>query len=157
MKRITHCSLLLALTAVLTLGGAGCTNKAKKAYHEHRADKFYAAGQFDRAEIEDLNVLRNDPDSQKAYARLGDIYFQQGRLQSAGPFLYKASMLATNDTSVRLKLAYVNANFGNFKEARSDVQYVISQEPKNEDAILLLADMAVTPKDMAATKAQLAA
>src|ERR1700761_6012151 len=104
MKNSVRCFLTLMMAVLLAAGGAGCTAKAKKAYHEHRADKFYAAGQFDRAEIEYLNVLRNDPDSQKAYARLGDIYFQQGRLQSAGPFLYKASMLATNDTSVRLKL-----------------------------------------------------
>jgi tetratricopeptide (TPR) repeat protein len=147
--------LILMLAALLAAGGAGCTSKAKKAYHLHRADKFYAAGQFDSAEIEYINVLRNDPDSQPAYARLGDIYYQQGRLQTAAPYLYKASAMDTNDLDLRLKLGYVYASFGQYKEAREDAAFILARNPKDDEAPLLLAASSATPKDLAATRALL--
>ena len=86
MKKILR--LMMTVTAMVWVASlsTGCTAKMKKAYHESRADKFYAAGQLDRAEIEYLNVLRSDHTSAKAFARLGYIYFDQGRFQTAAPY-----------------------------------------------------------------------
>jgi len=75
MKKITHIAFLLAALVLLAAAGTGCTAKAKKIYHLSRADKFYDAGKLDRAEIEYLNVLRNDRANARAYGRLGVIYY----------------------------------------------------------------------------------
>ena len=143
------------LAALLFAGLTGCTGEAKKAYHQHRADRFFAAGQFDRAEIEYLNVLRADVNNAHAYARLGEIYFQQGRLQSAAPFLYKASAFATNDLGLRLKLGYVYAGLANLQQARDAAEFILSRNPHDDDAPLLLADVSLTPKDVATTRKEL--
>ena len=104
----------LAAVLLLVLAGAGCTAKAKKAYHQARANRFYAAGQFDRAEIEYMNVLRNDPANGQAYGRLGLIYYEQGRLQRALYFLAKGSEMTPTDLSLRLKLGFIYSAAGQF-------------------------------------------
>lgn len=157
MKKIIRSFLTWTLVAVLAAGGAGCTGKAKRAYHERRANKFYDAGQFDRAEIEYLNVLRSDPGNARAFGRLGTIYYQQGRLQTAGPFLYKASSLATNDLDLRLKLGMFYAAAGKLKEAGDAATFVLDRQPQDADAPLLLAEAAGSPAEIETARARLRA
>jgi len=133
----------------------GCTAKMKKAYHESRADKYYAAGQFDKAEIEYLNVLRNDRESAKAFARLGYIYFEQGRFQTAAPFLIKASSLATNDLDIRMKLGLVYATAGRMKEAQSEANFILDRDPQMAEAPLLLVQTVRAEQDVAPARARL--
>ena len=71
MKNAMRNLLVLATILLLVMAGAGCSAKAKKAYHQSRANRYYNAGQFDRAEIEYLNVLRYDAGNGQAYGRLG--------------------------------------------------------------------------------------
>ena len=115
MKKLTRfpaALLLLAAVFALAVGCTGCTAKARKVYHEKRAEKFYAASQFDRAEIEYLNVLHNDPMDAQAIGRLGLIYYQEGRVETAFPYLLKGSELATNDLDLRLKLGFIYVALG---------------------------------------------
>ena len=149
--------ILVILASLLVISGAGCTSKAKRAYHEHRADKYFAAGDFDKAEIEYINVLRNDNASFKAYSRLGTIYFQQGRFQTAGPFLYKAVALQTNDLDMRLKLGTIYLNFGRFKDAQQSALYILSKDPKFPEAPEMLANMALTQTNINDMRARLQA
>ncbi|HEY5040756.1 MAG TPA: hypothetical protein VIK53_02015, partial [Verrucomicrobiae bacterium] len=107
MKKMTRCFLTLTTVALLAATGAGCTAKMKSAYHQRRADKFYAAGQYDRAVIEYMNVLRNNNKNAEAFARIAGIYYDQGRYQTAAPFLYRGSLLASNNLDLRLKLGKV--------------------------------------------------
>ena len=51
----------------------------------------FTAGQYDKAEIEYLNVLRRDPENALAIGRLGDIYFDEGRFQRRRPICIKAA------------------------------------------------------------------
>jgi tetratricopeptide (TPR) repeat protein len=146
---------LLAALLALTIANTGCTAKAKKAYHEKRADQFYAAGQFDRAEIEYENVLHNAPLDPQAISRLGLIYFQQGRVRNAFIYLRKAGELATNDLTVRLKLGLLYAALNQPGEARMTADFVLDQKPLDDDAPLLLAQTVGTPKEMAAARARL--
>jgi exosortase C (VPDSG-CTERM-specific) len=155
MKNTMRSVLLFAVALALVLADTGCTAKVKKAYHESRADKFFAAGQFDRAEIEYLNVLRSDNGSVKAFTRLGEIYFQQGRYQMAAPFVERASNLATNALDLRVKLAMINIAAGQFKAARYQVNFILDCNPQQDDAPLLLAQSAHTPPEFAAARARL--
>ncbi len=128
---------------------AGCSAGMKESYHLRRGNAFYAAGQFDRAEIEYLNVIRNNPENVTAISHLGEIYYVQGRMQNAGQFLYRARQLNTNDLTVRIRLAQLYASAGKFKLARDEARFVLDREPGNADAPVTLAETADTPKDIA--------
>jgi len=155
MKKITHIAFLLVALVLLAAAGAGCTAKAKKIYHLSRADKFYDAGKLDRAEIEYLNVLRNDPANARAYGRLGVIYYDEGRLQRAVFFLGKGSAMATNDLNLRLKLGFIYSAFGKFQEARDAANYVLDHQPQDDEAPLLLAEASLKPKEVEAARQRL--
>lgn len=155
MKTILRLAVTVAVVAWVAVINTGCTAKMKKAYHESRADKYYAAGQLDRAEIEYLNVLRRDQENAKAFARLGFIYFDQGRFQTAGMFLLRASSLATNDLDVRTKLGLVYAAAGRMKEARAQADFILDRDPQRAEGPLLLVQSVVTTQDMAQVQARL--
>jgi tetratricopeptide (TPR) repeat protein len=155
MNKILRLTLLLTVVAVLALAGAGCTSKMKKAYHESRADKFFAAGNFDSAEIEYLRVLRDDNENAKAFARLSGIYFDQGRYQLAAPFLERAVALATNDMDLRVRLCRILSASGRIKETRDLAGFILDRDPQSAEAPLLLAQSVSTPKDVAEIRARL--
>lgn len=139
MKTKLHFVLATVVLVTVLLAGAGCTSKMKKAYHESRAEKFFKAGKFDSAEIEYLQVLRADNGSAKAFTRLAEIYFQQGRFQTAAPFLMRAVTYATNDLELRLKLGQVQAAAGLNKEAQVTANFILDRDPQQPLAPLLLA------------------
>jgi len=155
MKKTLRLLVTVAALAWVASLNTGCTAKMKKAYHESRADKFYAAGQLDRAEIEYLNVLRNDHLDAKAFARLGYIYFDQGRFQTAAPFLIRASTLATNDLNVHMKLGLVYAAAGRMRDARDEANFILDRDPSVPQAPLLLVQTVRTEQEVAPTRARL--
>src|ERR1039458_3728138 len=148
---------LLMLTVVLLLvaGGEGCTAKAKKAYHLSRANRYYDAGKFDRAEIEYMNVLRNDPADRQAYGRIGLIYYAQGRIQHAAPFLVKGSGLSPDDLDLRLKLGFIYSSAGLSTQALAQANFILEKKPLDDDAPLLLAETANQPKEIESARQRL--
>lgn len=140
---------------VLLIALAGCTKQARKARHEARGDKFYDAGQFAQAEIEYLNAAKLDPDDMHAVGRLGVIYFDEGRLVRAYPFLAKAKDLNPNDLQIRLKSGFLNLSVGNQAEARNDALAVLDKDPKYPEAAFLLAETARGAKDVGAIRQRL--
>ncbi len=155
MKKSIKLLPLIVLVVITGVVGAGCTAKVKKAYHERRAEKYFTAGDWDRAEIEYLNVLKNDHENVMASTRLGGIYYDQGRLQRAAYFLGRASTLATNDLDVRLKLGFIYSTLGQYKEAREAAEYILSHNPKDDQAPVLLAESAVRSNDIVAVQQKL--
>ncbi len=145
---------MLAMVALLAFDGAGCSAKAKKAYHLSRANRFYTAGQFNLAEIEYQNVLRNDPVNGLAWSRIGLIYYEQGRIRSAAPFLARASTLVPNDLNLRLKLGFIYASL-KMTNALEEANYVLERKPLDDEAPLLLAEAVRQPKEIAAARQRL--
>ena len=86
MKKITTHILLLAALTGLVVFNTGCTAKVKQAYHLSRADKFYAAGQFDRAEIEYMNALRNGSKAPRTFGRRASFIFNKAACEQPRPF-----------------------------------------------------------------------
>src|SRR5687767_8927297 len=80
------------LAAVILLAALciGCSAKAKQARAAKRADNYFAQGEFEKAKIEYLNVVRSDPLNQVAIERLGLIWSEQGSPIRALPLLNKA-------------------------------------------------------------------
>lgn len=155
MQKIIRNSVLLTAVLLLALAGGGCTAKAKKAYHLSRANHYYDAGQWSRAEIEYLNVLRSDPANVQAYGRLGQIYYEQGRLQRASYFLTKGSEMAPADLDLRLKLGYIYSSLGMSTQALAQVNFILEKKPQDDEAPLLLAETAGQAKEIATVRQRL--
>ena len=144
MRKFTHLVPTLTVVMLLAIAGTGCTAKLKAAYHQKRADRYYDAGQFEQAEVEYKNVLRNSPQNALAWSRLGVIYFDQGRLGDAAQILARAQQLASNNLEVRLKLGTIYLGAGKLKEARDEASFVLGKDPRDAQAPILLAEAAAT-------------
>jgi tetratricopeptide (TPR) repeat protein len=147
--------LIVLLVAALAVGATGCTAKARRAYHLSRADSYYKTGQMQSAEIEYLNVLRYDPANTRTYIRLGEMYYDQGRLQRAAFFLGKGSQMEPDNFDVRVKLGFIYSSISQFSNAEAQATFVLNKQPKNDEAPLLLAEAAVYPKAAAAARQRL--
>src|SRR5260221_4125770 len=146
--------LLLPLSLVLLLG-AGCSKQAKRDHYLKQADRYYDVKDFKKAEIEYLNVLRISPTNTWVIKRLGAIYSDRGKTEQALRFLYVASTLDPADTESRAKLAQAFFFLGQYQAARTNAINVLDRSPTNDDAIILLADTAFTPKDTADSQQRL--
>ena len=144
MRKSTHSIPTLAVVVLLAVAGAGCTAKMKAAYHERRANQYFNAGQFEQAEIEYKNVLRNAPRNAQAWSRLGIIYFDQGRFGLAAQVLDQAQQVDTNNFEVRLKLGTIYLGAGRLKEASDEASFVLARKPNDATAPILLAEAATT-------------
>lgn len=154
MKK-NHVFLALSAAAVLVIAGAGCSKSSKTAYYLGRANRWFTAGQYDKAEIEYLNVLRRDPENALAIGRLGDIYFDEGRFQKAAPYLYKGSQLAANDLDLRLKLTQIYLAVGMLKDARAQAEFVLDKNPQDLEAPVFLAESVSASADINAVRGRL--
>src|SRR5262245_415319 len=92
--------LLLALTS-------GCSPKAKAARHLKRADKYFDAGEYAKAEVEYLNTLHFSADNPRVIGRLATIYYDQARVRAALDFLTRASELAPTNADYQVKLGTI--------------------------------------------------
>ena len=102
-----------ALAAILVAGFAiGCSSEAKKSGFLKRADRYFESGEYDKAKIEYLNLLRADPQNATAIRQLGTIWFEQGAPLNAAPFLLKARDLVPENFEARTKLALVFMSVG---------------------------------------------
>jgi len=144
MRKLIHWIPILAFAVLLAGAGVGCSAKVKSSYHLKRADQFFNSGQYRSAEIEYEDVLRNDPQNTKAWDRLGDIYYNEGRGPETVPVLLRAQQLDPTNLDVHLKLAALLLGAGQAKEAAGEAGFVLSHNPKDEQAPLLLANAAAT-------------
>lgn len=135
---------ILLLLALL----AGCSTESRKARHLERANRYFQAGEIDKAEIEYANVLRLDSVNKTAVRQLGLIYFDQGKPAKAYPFLKQAEDLDAEDLEVRLKLAALYLAGRKFKEVRAEADDILQKQPGHDEALVLLADSARDPADI---------
>ena len=135
LKRMVPCALI-----ALVVIGVGCSAESKKSRLLSRADSYFDAGEFDKAKIEYLGVLRLDPENARAIQRLGTIWYDQGAPLRAAPFLLKARELLPDDIDSRLKLASVFMAVGQFGDARSEALAILERSPAHEATLPLLID-----------------
>lgn len=157
MKKIIGLMPVLLAASLLATVNTGCSDKAKLASHLQKASRYFDAGDYAQAELEYMNALRNDHLNATAIGRLGTIYFNQGRLVKAAPFLLKGSQLATNDLDLHLKLGSFYVVAGNLKAAHTEADFVLARRPQDSQAPLLLVSPAETPETLEATRARLQA
>lgn len=141
---------LRALLAIGLLSFAACDRslEAKKARHLARGDKYFSQKQYNEAILEYRNVLRFEESNDQAIQRLGVAYYQVGNLMQSLPFLLKTKEIEPNNRDARIKLGKVFLAGRKLKEARDEAQFILKKDPKNFEAILLLAGSARTPKEV---------
>ena len=100
--RIRRLALALSLVAIASFGCA--KEQDSKEQHLSRANDYFAAEQYDKAEKEYRDVLRLAPEDPAALRQLGIIYLDQGQILQAYPLLKKSSELQPDDPEIQLKL-----------------------------------------------------
>src|SRR5205814_2784116 len=145
--------IVVAGTIVILL--SGCTAASRKARYAEKAEQFFKAGEYDKAKIEYLNVIKIDQRDANAYARIGAMWTEEGAPLRAGAFLIKALELAPNDTGSRLNLTRVYLGVGRTADARKEGMTILEKAPGNGDALLALVDTSHTPREISATEEQL--
>lgn len=145
---------LLAAAAFVVLL-TGCSPEAKKTRYLEQADRYFADGKYDEAEIDYKNVLQLDPQNARAIGQLGFIYYAQGSVARSIPFIYRAQQLKPEDLPLRVKLGLVSMAAGKFDQARTQADFVLIRKPDDPDAPILLTESAVTPKDAEEARARL--
>ena len=145
--------LLLAVSFLLF--ATGCSRQAKLERHLARGQQYSKTEQYQKAEIELLNAVRLDPANIVALRELGFVYYQQGRWLRGYAFLQKSAELAPDNQEVRLRLASILMAVRDLNGARTNAQLVLARDPANEEALMLLAETAVTTNEIAAARNQL--
>src|SRR5450432_580185 len=115
MQKFIHWFSILLLAALLAAVNTGCSAKAKAAAYLQKANRYFEAGQYDQAEIEYINALRSDHENFQAISRLADIYFEEGRVRKAAPFIIEGHKLATNDLDLNVKAGMIYLAMGKVK------------------------------------------
>lgn len=141
--------LLVAVSAGLLLSfAAGCSREARKARRLAPADRYFAAGEYDKAEIEYKNVLQLGGLDPQAISRLGIIYLEQGRVARSAPFLNKGAELQPDNLELRIKLGYFYLAVGKPNLAYEAAGLVLDKKPDDLDAPILLAESVAQPKEL---------
>lgn len=122
----------------------GCSKQAKLARYLKRAEAHYKSGNYEVAEIEYLNVLRQSPTNLVANRVLGFMAYEQGRLGRAVVFLGQVQKASPDDDEVGVKLATIRLAGGSAKEAYAQASAILDRHPTNTDALLLLIDASTT-------------
>lgn len=139
---------MLLLVGVALLLASGCSRDAKRAKYLKQANAHFQAGDYDRAEIEYLNVLRLEQTNRVALRNLGLMSFEQGRIARAYALLSEAKKVSPEDLEVRGKLAQVLLAGGKPKEARDEAVLLLARQPTNETALLLLVDSSLSTNEV---------
>ena len=142
--------LRIATVALAVVLITGCSKEAKKARLVRDADTYFKAGNYDKARVSYLNVLRLDPQNALALERIGAIWQDDAAPLRAAPFLKRASELDPNNVENRIRLARCYLAVGAFSDAKTEVIRVLQQMPEHGDAIMVLAESARTKEDVEA-------
>jgi len=148
-------SLKILAAACLALGAAGCSPKAKISSILEDADKAYAAGDYDKAKTQYVNVFRVDSKNPVAMRQLGLIWFEEGAPLKALPFLHHALELEPNNPIARSKIALIYLGFGDRARAKEEATKILEQNPNDDEALIMLVDSAATKEEMTEAEQEL--
>ena len=155
MKNVIRSIPLIAAVTLAALVSTSCTRHARATRRLDHANRYFDSGQYDKAEIEYLNVLQLDRQNPDAIGRLGMILQAEGRVGRSIIYLTKARELRPEDLEVRLKLGLAYLEIGDLKRARDEANFILDRKPQDEQAPLLLAEASAGPKDIEESRKRL--
>jgi tetratricopeptide (TPR) repeat protein len=142
-------TLILAVTLI-----TACSKEARKARLLGEADAYFKAGNYDKAKLAYLNVIRLEPQNALAFERIGAMWQDDAAPLRAGAFLVKASELDPKNAQNRIRLGRCYVAVGRFAEGAKEALKVLEQAPDNGDAIILLTEAARSKEDLQAAEEQ---
>ncbi len=149
-KLLSNQSVRAFFCLLLASGLLGCSAESKRARSMKRAEEYFQKGEYIKAELEYRNVGKYSKNiDPKIFARFGTMYYAEGRLGEAFPFLTNAVALIPDDLDLRYQLGSIWVTWGYFDEARSQAFYILGKNPAYLKAMLLLADSARKPAEIA--------
>lgn len=151
-----HCGRLLGLAVAGAFALFGCSPEAQEDKMAERAESYFEAEEFDKARIEYLNLLRENPSDERAIRQMGLIWMKHGAPMRAIQFLFRASEQAPDDLEVRQELASAFVALQDIASARKEALAVLDQSPSEERAILLLANTSRTKEEVDRHNAKIA-
>ncbi|MBL6910956.1 MAG: tetratricopeptide repeat protein [Pirellulales bacterium] len=128
--------LLLTLSPVGLI--TGCSQQAQLDEHLIRGNESFEKGDYQTAEIEYKNVLQIDSSITEAIGNIGLIYYRQGRLIEAYPFLTQARTLEPDNLIYRSKLCSLLQQAGSPQEAWDEASFVLEKDPTDKTALFTL-------------------
>jgi tetratricopeptide (TPR) repeat protein len=155
MQPLKSVSLKVFAALFFIVACFGCTPAAKRARVLERADHYFKAGEYDKARIEYLNLLRLDRTNRTAIKQLGMIWYEEGAPLSAFPFLRATRDLDPNNFSARTKLASVLLLVGDVEGARKEALAIVQQSPSEGEALIVLGDSSRSKEQIEDTEQQL--
>jgi len=147
---MTHLLTRFALAAVVAVLVAGCSAEAKKEKLLERAGAFLKAGDYEKAEIESLNVLKLDAQNLQAMEHLGQIWFERGAPLRALPLLSTVRSKSSGNRDVQRRLMQLALSLGKFGEARREAAAILQRTPGDKEAIVVLSLAARSKEDLEA-------
>src|SRR5262249_30040258 len=133
-----HMRLIFAL-CLAGVASAGCSkDEPTKEELLSRAEAAFAAGQYDKAEMDYRKVLSLAAEDLAALRQLGTIYVDQGQIMQAYPLLKKFVDLQPDDPETQLKLGTIYLAVRDYTQARETASQVLEKQPGNGQALLLL-------------------
>jgi tetratricopeptide (TPR) repeat protein len=151
-SKIVFRIVTLILAAMLV---TACSKEGKKARLLSDADNYFKEGNYDKAKLTYLNVLRLDPQNALAFERIGAMWQDDGAPLRAGAFLKRASELDPKNVQNRIRLARCYVATGRFADGTKEALKVLEQAPDNGDAIISLTEAARSKEDIEAAEEQL--
>jgi predicted Zn-dependent protease len=145
---------IVPLTLTIFLVSA-CSKEARKARFIAEANKYFQAGNYDKARVSYLQVVQRDPQNALAFERIGTIWLDDWAPLRAGPFLVKANQLEPNNVQYGLRLARCYLAAGQFADAQKQALKILAQVPDNGDAIVALTEAARSKEDVEVAEEQL--
>ena len=127
----------------------------RKSRYAEKAERYFKAGQYDEAKIEYQKLLRLDPRNSAAYARMGQMWLEEGSPLRAGGFLAAALKYNDRDVASRIRLARAYTFVGQPAAARKEAELALKHNPDNGEALLILVETSRTPEDHAAAQQEI--
>jgi tetratricopeptide (TPR) repeat protein len=144
--------LLLVSPLLMT---TGCSKTAKASRHAGRADKYFNAGQYSKAEIEYLVALQLGGMNPRIVSQLGNIYYEQGRFARAFAFLTNAVALSPTNLDLQIRVAEIYLADRSTAEVKIIANSVLDKRPSDPEASILLAESGNSKKDVDEAEARL--
>jgi tetratricopeptide (TPR) repeat protein len=132
---------ILSLVLILLLV-TGCSKGDKKARLLGEADNYFKSGDYDKARVTYLNVIRLDPQNALAFERVGAIWEEDSAPLRAAEFLAKAIELDPKNLENRVRLARCYVTTGRLDQAQKEALKVLEQDPNNGTALVRLTEAA---------------
>jgi tetratricopeptide (TPR) repeat protein len=148
--------LAVALLFIAAWSFTGCSAEKRAESFRERAREYFEAGDYERARLEYLNLVRKVPQDPEAVRRLGIILQDQGASLQAAPILMKAVELEPANAELKVRLAKVYVGVGELTNALNHAWAALDLDPALEDAVLLLAEApALSPDEYKARQERL--